>query len=49
MWTTTPGQAKRYDRGYEDAIEGRKPRSNHPDYLRGYNWAKQHHSEEAGS
>jgi hypothetical protein len=32
----TATQTKRYDRGYEDAIEGRKQRANDEFYLKGY-------------
>ena len=33
---STAAQTKSYDRGYEDAIEGRKARSSDYWYLRGY-------------
>jgi hypothetical protein len=45
---TTATQTKRYDRGYEDAIEGRKPRANDEFYLKGYQSARRTNPEECG-
>jgi hypothetical protein len=36
MYSNTAAQTKHYDRGYEDAIEDRKPRSSDEYYLKGY-------------